>query len=239
MPGCVRATGGHRVIGVRVTVPIACFRKGPARELIETERLPPPATVYGALLSLVGEVDRERHRGCRVTAGRRGEAEVSVVLRTRWQVKDGKLPPGEGVNAGPDLQQLLVGGDFVLWCDGSEEAGPEPTLEQRVRQALAQPQEIDRFGGWSLGESTFLINDATLVAEPERLGGVETFVEDPQGDVTLPVWVDHVGSAGTRYAVGRLVQLERAPLPVELPRVPVIGASEVKGKKGKARSSRS
>jgi CRISPR-associated protein Cas5t len=208
------------VIGVHVTVPIACFRKGPARELIETERLPPPATVYGALLSLVGEVDRQRHRGCRVTAGRRRVPEISVVLRTRWRVKDLKLPPGEGENAGPDLQQLLVDGDFVLWCDGSEEAGPEPTLEQRVRQAFVQPRTIERFGGWSLGESTFLVNDAAVVEDAARLGGVETFVEDAEGDVTLPVWVDHVGSAGTRYAVGRLVELVRAPVVAELPRVP-------------------
>lgn len=235
MPGGVRATGGHRMIGVRVTVPIACFRKGPARELIETERLPPPATVYGALLSLVGEVDRERHRGCRVTAGRRGKSAISVVLRTRWQVKNLNLPPGEGNNAGPDLQQLLVDGDFVLWCDGTDETGPEPTLEQRVRQALARPQEIERFGGWSLGESTFLVNDATVVDDPEGLGGVETFVEDPEGDVTLPVWVDHVGSAGTRYAVGRLVELVRAPLASELPRVPVAVADGPSTSKGSNR----
>lgn len=227
------------MIGVHVTVPIACFRKGPARELIETERLPPPATVYGALLSLVGEVDRQRHRGCRVTAGRRRVSEISVVLRTRWQVKDPKLPPGEGANAGPDLQQLLVDGDFVLWCDGGEEAGPGPTLEQRVRQAFAQPHTIERFGGWSLGESTFLVNDAAVVTDAAALGEVETFVEDVEGDLTLPVWVDHVGSAGTRYAVGRLVGLTRMPTAVELPRVPVAtvaAAGASKGKEGKRRS---
>ena len=32
------------MLGVRVTVPIACFRKGLAREYLETESLPPPAT---------------------------------------------------------------------------------------------------------------------------------------------------------------------------------------------------
>ncbi len=34
--------------------------------LIDIPRLPPPATCYGFLLSLVGEVRRERHIGCRV-----------------------------------------------------------------------------------------------------------------------------------------------------------------------------
>jgi CRISPR-associated Cas5-like protein len=42
------------MLGLRVTVPIACFRKGMAREYLETEMLPPPATCYGFLLSLVG-----------------------------------------------------------------------------------------------------------------------------------------------------------------------------------------
>ncbi len=218
------------MIGVHLTVPIACFRKGPARELVETERLPPPATAYGALLSFVGEVDRERHRGCRITVGRRGAAEVSVVLRTRWQVKDSKLPPGQGANIGPDLQQLLVHGDFVVWCDSGEESGPEPTLEERVRRAFGRPETVERFGGWSLGESTFLINDASVVEDVEQLGEVETFIEDAMGDLTLPIWVDHVGSSGTRYAVGRLIKLSRVPTPVELPRVPVAASPKAASK---------
>ena len=48
------------MIGLKVTVPVACFRKGFAREFWETEELPPPATCYGFLLSFVGETDRRR-----------------------------------------------------------------------------------------------------------------------------------------------------------------------------------
>lgn len=54
------------MLGLRVIVPIACFRKGLAREYLETEQLPPPSTCYGFLLSLVGETRRPRHAGCRV-----------------------------------------------------------------------------------------------------------------------------------------------------------------------------
>ena len=43
------------MLGLKVTVPVACFRKGFAREFWETEELPPPATCYGFLLSLVGK----------------------------------------------------------------------------------------------------------------------------------------------------------------------------------------
>ena len=57
------------MLGIYVTVPVACFRKGLAREYLETEPLPPPATCYGFLLSLVGESSRLRHVGVRVVTG--------------------------------------------------------------------------------------------------------------------------------------------------------------------------
>ena len=82
--------------GLYVSVPVACFRKGLAREYLETEPLPPPSTCYGFLLSLVGESDRRRHTGARVSAAIRGEPAVSTVLRTLWREKDKKLAPGAG-----------------------------------------------------------------------------------------------------------------------------------------------
>ena len=44
-------------ISLMVSVPFCSFRKPYAREFFETERIPPPATVYGFLLSLIGEED--------------------------------------------------------------------------------------------------------------------------------------------------------------------------------------
>src|SRR3989337_831422 len=93
--------------GLHVTVPIACWRKGLAREVLETEEIPPPATCYGFLLSLVGEQDRTRHIGCRVAGGLVGCSRRSVVLRTVWRVK--KKPLGSSGNTRPDYQQLLSG----------------------------------------------------------------------------------------------------------------------------------
>ena len=54
------------MLGIYVTVPVVCFRKGLAREYLETEPLPPPATCYGFLLSYVGETDRRSHVGTRI-----------------------------------------------------------------------------------------------------------------------------------------------------------------------------
>jgi len=101
------------MLGVYVTVPIACIRKGMAREYLETEPLPPPATCYGFLLSLVGETDRCRHIGARVAPVLLNQPKQSVVLRTVWRVK--KTPLGSSGNTRPDYQQLL---SPVEWSSG-------------------------------------------------------------------------------------------------------------------------
>src|SRR3954454_21315180 len=142
------------MLGLRVAVPIACFRKGLAREYLETEPLPPPATCYGFLLSLVGEEQRARHVGCRVcpvllVQGGRPEPDRSVVLRTVWRVKS--LPLGAGGNTRPDYQQLLTNVELVIWLDSGEERGGGATLEERVRLALEHPEQITRYGGLCLG----------------------------------------------------------------------------------------
>ncbi len=50
---------------------------------------------------------------------------------------------------------------------------------------------------------------------------VQLFVVRDRGRFTLPVWVDHVGSAGTRYATGDLELRDPfiAPNLAELPRI--------------------
>src|SRR5208337_710903 len=118
------------MLGLRVTVPIACFRKGLAREYLETEPLPPPSTCYGFLLSLVGETRRPRHAGCRVAPVLLNRPEQSVVLRTVWRVK--KTPLGSSGNTRPDYQQLLSPVELVIWLDSGNEIGPTNRLETRV-----------------------------------------------------------------------------------------------------------
>jgi CRISPR-associated protein Cas5t len=206
------------VLAVHLTIPVACWRKAYARELLETHELPPPATCYGALLSLVGETDRERHRGVRVTSGVIGSPNRSTVLRTMWRVKKPALPAGTGENAKPDFQQLLVQCDVVIWLDGTEEPG-SLKLEDRVSAAFDRSADVTRFGGWSLGESTHLINDAWLRRDGTPPAECRTFVLDPAGVMTLPVWVDHVGTSPTRYAVGTIRSLLAAPQRAQLPMI--------------------
>jgi CRISPR-associated protein Cas5t len=212
------------MIGVGLTVPIACWRKGAARELLETEPLPPPATCYGALLSLVGESDRERHRGCRVSVGILNRSDYkpqrSTILRTLWRIKDAKTPQGNKENARPDFQQLIIDARLLVWCDSDDENDPSLGLEERVRQAMRDPSSVERFGGWSLGESTHLINDAWLFDGAAPSEPYRTFLVSEPGELTFPVWVDHVGSAGTKYAMGRLEELTTLPPRERLPQIP-------------------
>ncbi len=208
------------MIALELAVPVACWRKGRAREWVESEVLPPPATCYGALLSLVGEGDRERHRGCRVTAGLLNAPATSTVVRTFWRTKSRKQAQGTGENAGPDFQQLVIDARLVVWCDSGEEPAPAAGLEGRVVRALREPAGVERAGGWSLGESTHLINEARLLPDARPPSECRAFLCQPAGTLTLPVWVDHVGTRLTRYAVGDLVSLSEAPAVHLLPRIP-------------------
>jgi CRISPR-associated protein Cas5t len=215
------------MLGIRITVPIACFRKGLAREYLETEPLPPPSSCYGLLLSLVGETQRVRHIGCRVAPVLMNCPERSVVLRTVWRVK--KTPLGTPGNTRPDYQQLLSPVELVVWLDSMHERNPRPTLEDRARTALVNPAAIDRFGGLSLGESTHLVDEIHPLEkylrsasfqrrQPEPRG--QAFLLASKGRLTLPVWVDHVGSAGTRYVTGDLHgdwPIHREPAPETIP----------------------
>lgn len=250
------------MLGVYVTVPVACFRKGLAREYLETEPLPPPSTCYGFLLSLVGETDRRRHIGCRVAPVLIDDPPTSVVLRTVWRCKDKNywvdpqgnhhvvssqkkardefvkwvreqgwpepeftIGPGSGTNARPDYQQLLTGVQLVVWLDSAGEAS-EYRLEDRVRAALTTPSSVSRFGGLCLGESTHLVDEVSLLDRVrDRLAGRtgRAFLQraDNKGRLTLPRWVDHVGSAGTWYATGDLVEgpATDPPTPALLPAI--------------------
>ena len=216
------------MIGVYVTVPVACFRKGLAREYLETEPLPPPSTCYGFFLSLVGETDRYRHIGCRIAPVLVGEPKKSRILRTVWRTKSltqgkgsDKRPQymGDGNNRTPAQQEFLTGVRLVLWLDSSDEQESAPYLEQRVEAALTRPEVLERFGGLSLGESTHLVDEVRLFPGSAEETGV-IFVCAERGRLTLPVWVDHVGSEGTLYVTGDLLTVPlTAPDGTRLPRI--------------------
>lgn len=200
-------------IGLYVSVPVACFRAPRAREYFETFPCPPPSTVYGMLLSMVGEVNRRAHEGVDIAIAVLSEPAYSVVLRTLWRVKDRNEGPGLGNNRRPDFQELLTDVRLAVWVrKGEQERGDVPLIG-RIRTVLNQPAAVPRFGGLSLGESTHLVDEVSLFNQQVRRGLL--LVAEDEGDLSLPIWPDHVGSV-TRWGQYRLKDADiTEPLPEE------------------------
>lgn len=182
-------------IGLYVSVPVACFRVPRAREYFETFPCPPPATVYGMLLSMVGEINRRTHEGAEIAVALLSEPRYSVVLRTLWRVKDKNAGPGLGTNRRPDFQELLTDVQLAVWIRQGAEEEAEIPLARRIQASLDNPATVSRFGGLSLGESTHLVDSVSRLKSEDLRGRLLVAAED--GDLSLPVWPDHVGSATT------------------------------------------
>lgn len=189
-------TTTDKVLALEIEVPIACFRQSRAREYAETYRAPPPSTVYGMLLSIVGEMNRYLHCGTKIAIALLNKPDKSTVIRTfrRFKKKDIHEP----VNSRPDYQELLTDIRFIVWID-SHQDNSQPTLSQRLQQAFANPTSISRFGGLCLGESRDLVNSVSLLSKNHQNHDLQWLVKNEDGLLTLPYWVDHVGSKATRW----------------------------------------
>lgn len=186
----------NKILALEVEVPIACFRQSRAREYAESYPVPPPSTVYGMLLSIVGEVDRYKHCGVQLAIALVSQPQKSTVIRTfrRFKKKDIHDP----TNARPDYQELLTDIRFITWIS-SEQERSQLSLLQRLEAAFVNPATIERFGGLCLGESRDLVNSVKVLPENYQGQSLQWLVQDEDGLLTLPYWVDHVGSQGTRW----------------------------------------
>lgn len=178
---------------IRVEVPVCAFRPYASREYQDTYPVPPPATVYGMLLSLLGIPREEKavHRGAEMAlAVKRLPMQRSRVFR--------KLRRGKDLDeTRPDYQDLLI--DLKLWiwlADGRDQASPK--LPKRVADAIRSPEMIDRFGGLSLGESSYLV-DSITISHQEPNAKLYFLKPDKAGFYNLPVWVDHAENRNIRW----------------------------------------
>ena len=191
-------------IAVYIDVPFATFRQSYAREYGKTYPVPPPSTVYGMLLSLVGETDANKHCGISLAIAMLSQPQKSVVLRQlrRFKVKD----IHDARNTVPEHQEILSNTKFMVWlASGNDEA--QPTLTERIQQVLANPSFNKRFGCLYLGESNDLVNVVKIVSDDYQSEARQWLIQDNRGELTLPYWVDHVGSKGTlrqRYTLRKM-----------------------------------
>ena len=203
------------MIALHLEVPYGSFRKSFARSFAETYPLPPPATVYGMLLSLVGEYFRKRHEGVRLAFAYKKLPQIATTLRKLSRYKYGVPSKQSSLGNAPDFVETLCDIEFLCWIDSSQErtavedTNQSNTLEQRLTTVLTKPEDVNRRGVLCLGLSDDAVNSVSLCdrfdGDWHRLLPIDT------GPMELPVWVDHVGAAHTRW---RRFEFEETASPV-------------------------
>jgi CRISPR-associated protein Cas5t len=178
--------------------PCTSFPRSFARDFKETYRYPPPSTIYGLLLSLVGEVNLQAHSGVKLALGIIGkDPPISRIVRKqrhhKFSVKQlGTYPTSQFSK--PNHHELLTDLQFVVRVDsGQEEAAVK--LEERIAIALSTPEQIQRFGGLSLGESWAMLNGVRSYRETD--GVARWLTQDHRGLISLPVWINRDTTQGT------------------------------------------
>ncbi|NET54478.1 MAG: CRISPR-associated protein Cas5, partial [Merismopedia sp. SIO2A8] len=178
--------------------PCTSFPRSFARDFKETYRYPPPSTVYGLLLSLVGEVDMTAHLGVKLAIGIIGDdPPISRIVRKQRHHKFSKTHMGTYPTSKfskPNHHELLTDLKVALKIDSSEETATVK-LEERVAIALSTPEQVTRFGGLSLGESWAMVNGMRQYRESD--GSIRWLVKDNRGLIGLPKWIDRKTGQGT------------------------------------------
>jgi CRISPR-associated protein Cas5t len=203
--------------------PCTSFPRSFARDYKETYRYPPPSTLYGFLLSLVGEVDLKAHLQVKLAIGLIGEdSPISRIVRKQRHHKFSRQQLGTypvSKFSKPNYQELLTNLRLAIRVDSSLEESASVPLSERVKIALSNPEQISRFGGLSLGESWALINGIRFYRETD--GSIRWLVKDKRGLIALPIWIDRQTGQGTfqRFSWGDFS--EDSWIQIQEPKIPL------------------
>lgn len=164
------------------------YRDADANTCFFSYPLPPPSTVYGCLLSMVGEMNPYAHSGVKLGVGvEHPQPQQTKVIgkNRRWKVSDFE----SGMNSKPDYV-YLVHNPLVWVAIDSEFENREDSLEKRVQQASAT-HSSRRFGPWTLGDSENLIDwFEPLDSFPDS---VWWLARNDFGSLRLPTWISQKG----------------------------------------------
>lgn len=178
--------------------PCTSFPRSFARDYKETYRYPPPSTIYGFLLSLVGETDMSAHLGVKLAIGIIGDdPPISRIVRKQRHHKFSKTHMGTYPTSKfskPNHQELLTDLRVVVQLESSDETATVK-LTERVAIALSTPSQITRFGGLSLGESWAMVNGIRVYREAD--GPIRWLAKDNRGLISLPIWINRQTGQGT------------------------------------------
>jgi CRISPR-associated protein Cas5t len=140
--------------------------------------IPPPSTVYGCLMSYVGEFNMEKHFDCKVTAGIIAQTKTSssTLIKAHYPEKSTIF-----------YKEEIFGNKFLFVIDSHDEKN-KPSLEERIIAVFENPSNSTRKGPWCLGKSSSIINSIHLIKN-ENIKDYEIpaklFVLDKQGDLSL------------------------------------------------------
>jgi CRISPR-associated protein Cas5t len=186
-----------------VDCPCTSFPRSFARDFKETYRYPPPSTIYGLLLSLVGEIDMLAHVGVKLAIGIIGnDPPISRIVRKQRHHKFGVKHLGTYPSSQfskPNHHELLTDVQVVIDVNSGEETATVK-LEERLAIALSTPSQITRFGGLSLGESWAMVNGIRAYRETD--GVIRWLIKDNRGLIGLPVWINRETTQGTFQRFG-------------------------------------
>lgn len=203
------------MIQLYIECPCTSFPRSFARDYKETYLYPPPSTIYGFLLSLIGEEDLTTHLGVELAIGIiGGNPPISRIVRKQrhhkfalgQEAKKRIAKYGEGIYptsnfSKPNHQELLTGLRIVVQVNSHEESA-SVKLTERISIVLSTPSQITRFGGLSLGESNGLVNGVRSYRESD--GIIRWLVKDRRGLIGLPIWINRTTGQGTfqRFSFG-------------------------------------
>lgn len=217
--------------------PCTSFPRSFARDYKETYRYPPPSTVYGFLLSLIGEVDMLAHLGVKLAIGLIGDdPPISRIVRKQRHHKFSRDHMGTYPTSKfskPNHHELLTDLQVVVQLDSSEETALVK-LEERMAIALSTPEQITRFGGLSLGESWAMVNGIRSYRDTD--GTIRWLMKDNRGLIGLPVWIDRKSGQGTFQRFSLSDEFNEACWVSIQPPTPPAPAKAPKVKRGKRSS---
>ncbi len=208
-----------------VDVPICAFRPNWSREYQDTFPFPPPATVFGMLLSLAGVdwMEKNDYAGIRLALALEGEPEKTRVFRKLRRVPQANRNADPLTSRRPDWQDLLLWLKLWVWLNDGDSGY---SLVDRVRHSLDRRGRsvLKRYGGLSLGESSHLVNEIILKSPKDKFG--RFLASNNQGFYSLPVWVNHprCGKGRTKLMRFEIIELEplRVPDKEERKWIPII-----------------
>lgn len=213
--------------------PCTSFPRSFARDYKETYRYPPPSTIYGFLLSLIGETDMKAHLGVQLAIGIIGnDPPISRIVRKQRHHKFSRNHMGTyptGQFSKPNHHELLTDLQVVIQIDSSEEMAMLNLID-RVEIALSTPNQITRYGGLSLGESWAMVNGIRTYREID--GPIRWLVKDNRGLISLPIWINRETGQGTfqRFSWSNEFQ-EKCK--VMIPKLEASGAGKTKRRSSK------